>query len=75
MPGMRRRLRPAAAQPRTVMGLWLRAMLLRQAEVRKKLSPQLNGGKNGFNREEAGVVQGACGLAGQPSSSVVNRSE
>ncbi|HCU93515.1 MAG TPA: hypothetical protein DHU96_12615 [Actinobacteria bacterium] len=63
MPGMRRRLRPAAAQPRTVMGLWLRAMLLRQAEVRKKLSPQLNGGKIGFNRDEAGVVQAACELA------------
>jgi hypothetical protein len=45
------------------MGLWLRALLLRDAEVRRRLSAQLNGGKLGFNRDEAGVVQAACELA------------
>ena len=45
------------------MGSWLRAMLTRDAEARKRLSPQLNGGKLGFNRDEAGVVQAACELA------------
>lgn len=63
MPGIRRRPPPRAAQPRTVMGLWLRALLLRYAEARKRLSPQLNGGNLGFNRDEAAVAQAACELA------------
>jgi hypothetical protein len=62
MPGIRRRLRSRPAQPRTVMGMWLRALMLRDAETRKWLSGQLNGGKLGFNRDEAAVVQAACEL-------------
>jgi hypothetical protein len=63
MPRMRRLLRVSPVEPRTVMGLWLRALLLREADVRKRLSAQLAGGKVGFNRDEAGVVQAACELA------------
>jgi hypothetical protein len=47
------------------MGMWLRALLLHDAETRKWLSRQLNGGKLGFNRDEAAVVQAACELAVQ----------
>jgi hypothetical protein len=45
------------------MGSWLRVLLTRDVALRKRLSTQLNGGKLGFNRDEAGVVQAACELA------------
>jgi hypothetical protein len=63
MPGIRRRPPSPPAQPRTVMGLWLRALLLRDREARKQLSGQLNGGKLGFNCDEAAVVRAACELS------------
>jgi len=65
MPKLRRRQHPLPVRPRTVIGLWLRALLLRQAEVRRRLSPKLNGGKLGFNPDEAGVVEAACEIAVQ----------
>jgi hypothetical protein len=64
MPRMRLRAkRSEPATPRTVMGLWLRAFLLRDAQRRRELGAKLNGGKLGFNRDEAAVVQAACQLA------------
>ena len=63
MPRFRQGSRARAARPRTVMGLWLYALLTGDAERRRRLSGQLNGGRIGFNRDEAGVVQAACELA------------
>jgi len=50
-------------RPRTVVGTFLRASLLRQDELRKQLAGRLNGGQKGWNRDEAGVMQAACVLA------------
>lgn len=61
MPRIGRR-RSDVSQPRTVMGQWLRAFVLRDANARQQLGRRLNGGKIGFNRDEAGVVQAACEL-------------
>lgn len=50
--------------PRTYVGQWLRATLLRQSELRDRLRPKLNGGRQtGWNDDEPAVVQAACELA------------
>ncbi len=59
--GLRRRSRNT--MPRTIVGLWLRGLMLRDPEIWRPLSPRLNGGKLGFPREEASVVHAACELA------------
>jgi hypothetical protein len=43
--------------------MWIRAFLLRDDELRKQLTGQLNGGKKGWSRDEAGVMQAVCVLA------------
>jgi hypothetical protein len=48
--------------PRTQVGLWLRACLTHQPELRQALVPGLNGGKAGWNDDEPAVVQAAAGL-------------
>jgi hypothetical protein len=63
MPIRRRPPRPAAAHPRTVAGLWLRALLMHDDELRDRLVRKLGGGKPGWNRDEAAVVQAVCDLA------------
>jgi hypothetical protein len=64
MPRMRLRAkRSKPAMPRTVMGLWLRAFLLRDARRLRELTAKLNGGKRGWSYDEAGVVQAASELA------------
>jgi hypothetical protein len=51
-------------RPRTNVGQWLRAMLLRQPELRDRLRAELNGGKTkGWNDDEPAVVEAACELA------------
>ena len=70
-PGFERelaRLDKAAAdavrlEPQTVVGLWLRALILGKAEERDRLSRLLNGGKPGWNDDEPGVIQAASELA------------
>jgi len=49
--------------PRTVIGAWLVAMMLRQPEVRRQLSARLNDGRPGWSDDEAAVVKAACELA------------
>jgi hypothetical protein len=50
--------------PRTNVGRWLRAMLLRQPELRDRLRAELNEGKRkGWNDDEPAVVEAACELA------------
>jgi len=49
--------------PVTVVGQWLRALLVRDGEAVRGLGARLNSGKPGWNRDEAGVVQAACDLA------------
>src|SRR5215813_8071514 len=51
------------AGPASVIGCWLRALIVRDTEALPGLMARLNGGKPGWNREEAGVVQAACDLA------------
>jgi hypothetical protein len=47
--------------PRTYVGQWLRATLLRQTELRDRLRPKLNGGRQtGWNDDEPAVVEAAC---------------
>lgn len=47
--------------PRTNVGQWLRAALLRQTELRDRLRPKLNGGrKTGWNDDEPAVLEAAC---------------
>lgn len=46
-----------------MVGMWTRALLMRESELRNKLTGQLNGGKKGWNRDEAGVMQAVCDLA------------
>ncbi len=50
-------------QPRTVVGRWLRALLLHDDQERDRLLRQLNRGKAGWSKDEAGVMQAACDLA------------
>src|SRR5258708_37493247 len=50
-------------QPRTVVGRWLRALLLHDDRERDRLVRQLNRGKAGWSKDEAGVMQAACDLA------------
>jgi hypothetical protein len=45
------------------MGLWLRASIMRDKELARQLGRQLNGGKHGWNKDEAGVAQAVCNLA------------
>jgi hypothetical protein len=52
-----------SVQPSTVIGLFLRATVLGQADERRRLTPQLNGGQRGWNYDEAAVAQAACELA------------
>jgi len=59
------RFRPGSrpsAKLRTVVGLWLRATLMRESEVRRQLTRELNGGKRGWNYDEPAVVEAACEL-------------
>ena len=49
--------------PRTVMGDWLVAVLLRRLEVRRQLSARLNSGRPGWDDDEAAVAAAACELA------------
>ena len=47
--------------PRTCVGQWLRATLLLQRELRDRLRPKLNGGRQtGWNDDEPAVVEAAC---------------
>jgi hypothetical protein len=48
---------------RTVVGLWLRSLLGDDVELRRQLAGRLNGGKRGWNYDEAGVVEAAAELA------------
>lgn len=50
-------------KPRTVVGLWLRAMLMNEVEVRRELARNLNNGQRGWNDDEAGLAEAACELA------------
>jgi hypothetical protein len=51
-------------RPRTNVGQWLRATLLRQHELRDSLKDKLSGCKvKGWNDDERAVVQAACELA------------
>jgi hypothetical protein len=52
-----------AAGPRTYAGLWLRAGLRGENELRGQLAGRLNGGKDGWNYDEPAVVEAACELA------------
>jgi hypothetical protein len=45
------------ARPRTYIGQLLRAMFLRQKELRNELQGKLNGGKPGWNDDEPVVVE------------------
>lgn len=45
------------SKPRTYVGQWLRAMCLRQRELRIELQATLNGGKPGWNDDEPAVVE------------------
>ena len=45
------------ARPRTYVGQFLRAMLLRQKELRGELQRKLNNGKPGWNDDEPAVVE------------------
>lgn len=58
------RKRPAAS-PETCVGQWLRALLLNDSDLRRKLTAHLNGGKPGWNDDEPAVVQAVCELAVQ----------
>ncbi|MBO0822460.1 MAG: hypothetical protein J2P27_01220 [Actinobacteria bacterium] len=49
--------------PRTVVGLWFRAVNLGTTEERDRLSRLLNGGEPGWNDDEPAVVQAASELA------------
>jgi hypothetical protein len=50
--------------PRTNVGQWLRAALLRQTGLRDRLKTKLNGGKvKGWNDDEPAVIQATCELA------------
>jgi hypothetical protein len=56
--------RAPAARPDTVMGLYLRAVIMRDdAGIIDRLGRRLNNGQSGWNRDEAGVMQAACDLA------------
>jgi hypothetical protein len=57
------KLWPRPTRPRTVIGMWIRAFLLRDEELRKQLNGRLNSGNRGWNRDEAGVMQAVCVLA------------
>jgi len=52
-----------SALPRTHVGRWLWAGLTGQRELRERLRPALNGGRDGWNDDEPAVVQAACELA------------
>ena len=50
--------------PRTYVGQWLRAILLRQYDLRDRLILKLNGGQEvGWNDDEPAVVEAACELS------------
>lgn len=49
--------RTAAPRPQTYVGLWLRAGVLDQRELREQLRLTLNGGKAGWNYDEPAVVE------------------
>jgi hypothetical protein len=50
-------------RPKTVVGLWFRAMSLGMTKERDRLSRLLNGGEPGWNADEPGVLQAASELA------------
>jgi hypothetical protein len=49
--------------PASVIGRWLRALIVRDTDALPGLLARLNDGKPGWNRDEAGVMQAACDLA------------
>src|SRR5215472_878728 len=57
--------RSRGGQPRTTVGRWLLALLLKDDQERIRLASQLNGGKKGWNKDEAAVMQAACDVAVQ----------
>lgn len=64
MPGMRFRSKQTLVSgPSTAVGVWLRASLLDQRELRRKLTTTLNNGKPGWNDDEPAVVEAACEIA------------
>ena len=52
--------RPPTPGPQTIVGQWLRALLLDQRELRDELAARLNGGQKGWNRDEPAVVEAVC---------------
>lgn len=52
-----------AKTPRTIVGLALRAALLKDFDGARRLNSKLNGGKPGWNQDEPAVVEAACELA------------
>jgi hypothetical protein len=52
-----------APGPSTVVGAWLRATLLDQRELARRLNSALNNGKPGWNDDEPAVVEAMCELA------------
>jgi hypothetical protein len=54
---------PSPEFPRTKVGQFLRAAVLIDVELRRKLSAKLGGDKPGWNYDEPAVVQAACELA------------
>ena len=51
------------AGPSTVVGGWLRALLLDQRELTGQLTTTLNYGKPGWNDDEPAVVEALCEIA------------
>jgi hypothetical protein len=49
--------------PSTVVGAWLRATLLDQRELARRLNPALNKGKPGWNDDEPAVAEAMCEIA------------
>lgn len=49
--------------PSTVVGGWLRATLLDQRELARRLNTALNNGKPGWNDDEPAVAEAMCELA------------
>ena len=48
------------AKPRTYVGQFLRAMILRDKELQEEMRRNLNGGNPGWNSDEPAVVELAC---------------
>jgi hypothetical protein len=55
--------RASDPRPGSCVGLWLRALLLDQRELRDQLRVTLNGGEAGWNYDEPAVVEAVCLVA------------